>query len=400
LSHSDHELRQSNYRWVVLTLGALTNTIVIAIPSMALPVLFKEISDDLGLSLVQIGAIWGMGSLTGILTALIGGTISDRYGTRRTITVACFLIGLIGALRGFTTDFATLSAVVLLYGFLTPAVPTNIHKVCGIWFPRKQMGLANGVVAMGMALGFMVGSMISATVMSPLLGGWRNVLIFYGSLAVFMGVLWHFTRSTPTELIQPSPEGAELSLREGFSQTIRIKRIWLLGLVLMGFSGCIQGTLGYLPLYLRGIGWPEARADGALASFHAFSMFFVIPLALLSDRLGRRKPLLLVIAFVTTIGIGMLSIATNAMVWPLVMLTGLFRDGFMAIFMTTVIETRKLASYTLGTALGLVRVLSSIGGLISPPLGNSLAAINSSTPFLFWAGLAGIAFFALLFVED
>ena len=29
-------------------------------------------------------------------------------------------------------------------------------------------------------------------------------------------------------------------------------------LALLGIGGCIQGTLGYLPLYLRGQGWAEA----------------------------------------------------------------------------------------------------------------------------------------------
>jgi DHA1 family multidrug resistance protein-like MFS transporter len=397
---SDHPQSETSYRWVVLTLGALTHTIVVAIPSMAMPVLFKEISEDLGLSLVQVGAIWGMGSLTGILTGLIGGTIGDRYGTKPTLMIACFLTGIAGALRGLTNSFTTLSLVVLLYGFLTPAIPTNVHKVCGIWFSKKQLGLANGVVAMGMALGFMIGSMISATVMSPLLGGWRNVLILYGALAVLMGVLWHFTRSSPQELQQHSSDSKPFSPYTGFFHVVRIKRIWLLGLVLMGFGGCIQGFLGYLPLYLREIGWREVSADGALASFHAFSMVFVIPLALLSDRLARRKTLLIFIAFVTTLGVGFLSIANDTMVWSLVILTGLFRDGFMAIFMTTVIETRNLGRYTLGTALGLVRVLSSIGGLISPPLGNSLARINLGAPFLFWGGLAAMAFITLLFVKE
>jgi MFS family permease len=383
--------KETNYRWVVLTLGALTNTIAVAIPSMALPVLFKEISQDLGLSLVQIGAIWGMGSLTGILTSLIGGTIGDRYGTKRTLMIACMLTGAAGALRGLSKDFSSLSMTVLLYGFITPAIATNVHKICGTWFSKKQLGLANGIVAMGMALGFMIGSLISATVMSPALGGWRNVLILYGTLAILIGISWNFTRSTPEDFQVSPSNGNTLSLRKAFSQVIRIRRVWFLGLALMGFSGCIQGTLGYLPLYLREMGWRESSADGALASFHAFSMVFVIPLALLSDRLGRRRPILLTGALVSTIAVGLLSIAQGSIIWPLVMITGLFRDGFMAVFMTTVIETKHVGKQFAGTAVGLTLVLSSLGSLLSPPIGNSIAGINLRFPFLFWASLASIS---------
>ena len=46
----------SRYRWYVLGLAALTYTFAVAMPRMCMPVLFKEISIDLDLSLVQIGA--------------------------------------------------------------------------------------------------------------------------------------------------------------------------------------------------------------------------------------------------------------------------------------------------------------------------------------------------------
>jgi cyanate permease len=77
----------------------------------------------------------------------------------------------------------------------------------------------------------------------------------------------------------------------------RIGKLWLFGWTILGFSGCIQGALGYLPLYLRGIGWPEANADGALALFNLVSMICVVPIALWSDRLGSRKKVLMAAMF-------------------------------------------------------------------------------------------------------
>ena len=56
----------SNYRWYILILAALTMSLTVAVPSMCMPVLFDEISDDLGLSRTQIGIIWGSGALPGI----------------------------------------------------------------------------------------------------------------------------------------------------------------------------------------------------------------------------------------------------------------------------------------------------------------------------------------------
>lgn len=390
----------SNYKWSILALAALTHTFVVAMPSMCMPVLFKEISEDLGLSLVEIGAVWGIGSLAGIFTGLIGGSIGDRYGTKRTLTIACLLAGVAGALRGTAGDFASLSAAILLYGFLTPAIPMNVHKVCGTWFPKQQLGMANGIVSSGMALGFVAGSMLSATVLSPLLGGWRNVLLLYGAISAAMSLPWALSRTTPGGGQSPAGEASAVSIRRALSHVARVRNVWFLGLAIMGMGGCIQGVLGYLPLYLRGIGWAAASADGALAAFHTVSLVSAIPITLFSDRLGTRKAILFTATLMTVVGAGLLSIASGPMIWVSVITAGVFRDGFMAIFMTTIIESEGVGPAYAGTAMGLVMIFSGLGGLVSPPLGNSLARINPGLPFVFWAMLAAAAFGGFKFVQE
>ncbi len=283
----------ANYRWYILVLIGLTATLVMAMPGMAMPVLFSEISEDLDLSLVQVGAVWGAGSLAGVLTGLIGGVIGDRFGTRLTLTIACLTIGLTGATRGFSNSFAALAATMLLSSLIGTVIPMNLHKACGVWFSGKRLGLANGVVSAGMALGFMSGSMISATVLSPWLGGWRQVLFFYGGIAVIMSIPWALSRSTPGDGNLSAPSEVTASIRISLIQVIRMRNVWFLGAALLGVGGCVQGLLGYLPLYLREIGWSPVRADSALASFHAVSLVSVFPLAYLSDRLGNRKVFLL-----------------------------------------------------------------------------------------------------------
>lgn len=53
--------RESTYGWFIITLGAVTNMIAVGIPLMCMPVFCNEISEELGLNLVQIGVAWGMG---------------------------------------------------------------------------------------------------------------------------------------------------------------------------------------------------------------------------------------------------------------------------------------------------------------------------------------------------
>lgn len=54
---------ETNYRWYVLALAALTSTLTVATPNMCLPALFEEVAEDLGLNVVQIGLVLGVGPL-------------------------------------------------------------------------------------------------------------------------------------------------------------------------------------------------------------------------------------------------------------------------------------------------------------------------------------------------
>jgi MFS family permease len=376
---------RNHYKWYILTLVVLTNMFVFAIPMMGISVLAKEISQDLGLNLVQVGIVWGVGALPSIFTSLLGGAIGDKIGPKRILVVGSLSAGLLGAARSLVPDFVSLVMVAILLGMLVPFVTLNGLKTIGQWFPTSQLGMANGLNSMGMALGFLIGSLFSATVFSPLLGGWRNVLMVYGFMAALFSIPWFFTRTLP---LSHHAAGRHHSIRKTVFHIASLKNIWLLGLTLFGVSGCIQGMLGYIPLYLRAVGWEAVRADGALAAFHTISMIFVLPIALWSDRLHSRKRLLFLAGLMVALGAGLLSVASGGLVWLGVMISGFVRDAFMAILLTMVIETEGVGPAYAGTAIGFTMAISSIGNVIAPPLGNSLAVFWPGAPFAFWAGIA------------
>lgn len=384
--------QNNNYKWYILTLIVLTNIFVVAMPMMGMSVLAKEISDELGLTVVQVGIVWGAGGLPGIVTSLLGGVIGDKVGPKRVLVAGTLLGGLLGMARGLAADFLSMTVMVILLGAIIPVVMMNGIKTAGQWFPSHQLGLANGVISMGMALGFLIGAFFSATTFSPLLGGWRNVLITYGLIGASFSIPWSLTRTISSAA---QSAGVSLSIRKTLQHVAGLKTIWLLGLVLFGISGAVQGTLGYLPLYLRSVGWEPIHADGALSAFHTISMAFVLPMAFWSDRLGSRKRLLIITAMMAAMGFGLLSFVSGGLVWVAVLLSGSMRDAFMAIFMTMVIETKGVGPAYAGTATGFTMGISSIGNFLAPPLGNSLAVLWTGAPFAFWSGLCVLAMICL-----
>ena len=394
--HTPHAQAES-YKWLVLTISTFTFTFVVAIPQMSLPVLFDEISAELGLSLVQVGWVWGAGSLLGILVGLIGGPVGDRFGPRRTLAVACLLMGIAGAARGLSNDFMTLALTTLVAGFAQWSIPMNVHKACGIWFPKEQLGMANGVVSVGMALGFLLGALLAATVFSPIFGGWRNVLFVYGAVAILFGMFWWFSREKAGGENQQSNQ--KITFREAIGHVIRIRNVWILCIATAGVSGCVNGMLGFLPLYLRGLGWEPAIADSTLASFHAVSMLFAIPIALFSDRVGNRRGVLMAAALLIGMGTGLLGITGGILISVAVLIAGISRDGFMAITMTAIIEEKGIGVQFAGTAIGLNMSVMGIAGVFAPPVGIWLTKFGTGLPFLFWASLVFLGFVGYFFMR-
>jgi MFS family permease len=346
---------QLNYRWFILGLTVVTAAFVSTISVACLPPLFKEISEDLGLSLVQIGTVWGITNLAGIVISLLGGVLSDRFGVKVLLSVICILTGITGASRGLSYGFFTLSTTVFLHGTVRLIIGISLSKIIGLWFKGRNLGMAMGIFAMGMGLGLMLGQMISATILSPLLGGWRGVMYFYGVLAIAIGILWYLFGREPHETVSTADESIAEPFRQALSRLIRIRALWML---------C------------------------------------VVPLTSLSDRLGVRKAFLVIAQIVTLVCFGLLPLVDGAPVWVLLILSGAFMDCFMAIMVTMVLETEGVGPEDYGTAIGISLTNGQVGSIVSPPLGNSLANLNMGLPFYFWALLSAAALFTLAPIKD
>ncbi len=387
----------SRRRWYFLGLGTAIIAIGFGVSIACMPVLFSEITEKLDLSIVQIGVVWGFGSMAAIFSIPTAGFLADRFGTRRVLAVICLLAGIFGALRGLSDSFTSLTVTSLLFGMVSEALPVVVIKNTSLWFYEQGLGTAQGIITAGVAGGLMAGSMLSATVLSPWLGGWQNVLFFYGAITFLLGIIWFLTVPEPARSVNTSKAPEPLkSLKHVLSRG----NICLIALAMMLFAGSNKGSLGYLPLYLRNSGWTAAGADGALAVLNAAGMIAAVPFGLLSDRLGLRKSVLIPGLIITALGIGLLWRVTGPAVWLLAVMAGLFRDVIWAVAATMTVETEGIGPEYTGTSVGLVHSVTRIGYVFAPPVGNSLVSIQAGLPFMFWAGLCLVALTVFLFTRE
>jgi MFS family permease len=388
-----------NKRRYVLALGTATMMLAMGMPGMALPVLFKEISLDLGLSLVKVGSIWGFGALTGAVFGLFGGAAGDLQKTKRVVGIGCICAGVIGASRGLSNGYLMLAITTLLLGMIGSTVPMNIHKIVSQWFSAQSFGKANSVLALGIGVGTTLGSLLSASVLSPWLGGWRHVTFFYGAISVAIGTLWLLSPEASEGQQAVTGRWVWKDFRDGFSRVLALKAFWGISLVSLFYGAANQGLTGYLPLYLFGSGWTQFSADSALSVYSLASIAGVIPLVMLADRMRSNRALLLWGSLTLFAGLILIPAFPNSLVWPVLVIMGLFREAAMAVIITHTVQISGIGPEHAGTALGIGFALGGLGRFGSPPLGNSLARFGAGYPFLLWAALAGAAVVTLLFMR-
>ncbi len=388
--------QHSPYRWVILAMVSLSGFITMGFPIAGLSALFSEIATSLDLDLIQIGVIWGVGMVMGIFTSFLGGSLIDYFGTRRALVFMCLAAGVCGALRGLAVDFWSLFLFSFLYGTLQPVLPLNFVKLNREWFASRQLGFAAGVMALGFALGAMLGSRYSATLLSPLLGGWRAVLIAFGLSSILLAILWALVHP-PDE--RKSRQG--LDLRQLVTKLRRVagfRQLRVIALAVFGAVGLAQGVMGYVPTYLREIGWTAFDADSAIPVFFLASLIGVVPISHLSDRLGERR-------LVMACGTAMMTLGTLLMYfaggnyWAVILamaIGGLCFDSFMALMGASITEMPGLEIALVGSALGFNGMLQNLGGSMLPPLGNTLSVISLNAPFLLWAAAGLFATLVLL----
>lgn len=394
------ERYESNYRWVILAMITVTGFVGIGFPTTSLSVLFSEVAESLQLDLFQVGLIWGIGTFMGIFTSLIGGPLIDYIGTRRSVIGICLMIGIFGALRGLATDFWTLFIFSFLLGIIQPTLPINLIKLNVQWFAPKQLGLSSGIISFGFATGLLSGARFGATYLSPMLGGWRNVIFVTGVAAFIIGVIWIFVH--PAEKRDSHSKLDWSSLLGGVRTVAQFRNLWILGFVGLGLLGLMRGVVGYVPSYLREIGWAGVDADTAISLFFFSSLIGVVPLSYLSDRIRNRRFIMIFAALAMTTGTTMMFFANGNSMWVFVamVIAGFTFDAFMAVQNASMSRIDGIPMTLVGTALGFGIMLRNVGSTASPPLGNSLAETGLVLPFLVWAGLGLFALVMLFIYEE
>lgn len=236
----------------------------------------------------QIGLLIGLPVLTGSLSRLPLGILTDKYGGRRVFGLLLFLAAVPMYLLSYADSFGGFVWAALGFGLTGGSFAVGIAYT-SLWFSRERQGTALGIFGAGNA-GSALTSMAAPALLAVLtfdhtdLEGWRTLPRLYASALVVMGVM--FFLLTHEKRVDP---GRVLTLGERLAP-LRHVRVWRFSAYyLLVFGGYVGLAQWLIPYYVNVYGMSVATA-GLMAAI--FSLPGGVVRALggwMSDKWGARR---------------------------------------------------------------------------------------------------------------
>jgi NNP family nitrate/nitrite transporter-like MFS transporter len=400
---SDPQVFETRKQYSVLTMNTLAFTVNFAVWTM-FSVIGIRIKAQLGLNDTEFGLLVATPILTGSLTRLPLGILTDRFGGRVVFFIQMILVAIPTYGLAFATQYWQYLAIGLFVGLAGGSFAIGIAYTSA-WFPKEKQGTAMGIFGAGNA-GAAVTNLAAPLILVAF--GWRAVPQIYSLVMLAMAILfWFFT--------YPDPKQEERRRNKSFpSLTEQLlplaeMRVWRFGLAYYFVFGGFVALALWLPKYY------VAEYGLSLRSAAFITMLFTLPSGVIralggwiSDKFGGSATtwwvfwVCIVCLFfmsyppTTLLVHGTKGDVTLHIAVGVTLFTVLVFVVGMAMGIGKASVYRELADYypaNMGAVGGLVGVIGGLGGF-SLPIMFGIAAdasgVRSSTFMLMYAVVAGV----------
>lgn len=234
------------------------------------------------------------------------GPLGDRIGRKRVLAIVVVLMSVSTLGIGLVPSYESI-------GFAAPLLLVLLRCVQGFsaggeygsgacflaeYAPTRHRGLVVAFLVWSVVIGFLLGS-VTVTALGAMLSddamnsyGWRIPFFIAGALGVVGLYIRLRLRDTPEfEALQETGEVAQSPLKEAMRTAWR-PILQIVGLVIVHNVG-FYVVFTYLPTYFtQTLGFTETDAFISITVASVVALLLILPLAALSDRVGR-KPLLI-----------------------------------------------------------------------------------------------------------
>ena len=200
--------------------------------------------DELGLTAGQIGVLLSAFFWTYMPGQMVAGWLAEKINPYRALALGLAVWSIATALTGLAAGFAMFIALRLLLGLGESVAFPCSSKLLAQHLPPHRLGLANGLIALGLSLGPAFGTFTGGMLMAQL--GWRQVFILFGVVSM----LWLWPWMVATRRLSAADDGPKVDAAPPFRAILARREAWGAGL---GHFCCNYGfyfVISWLPLYL------------------------------------------------------------------------------------------------------------------------------------------------------
>lgn len=242
------------------------------------------------------------------------GILVDTLGPRRILLIGGMIAGGGSLLFGMAQSLDGALIGRTLIGLGVSVVFISMLKIIAVWFEEHRFA---SVVGLSMLVGNF-GSVLAGSPLSLLAqsAGWRVVFVGVGIVSLVLGALaWIVVRDRPSGadgVPAPAPGFDRTVILTGLMRVVKNRATWPAAFVNAGISGSFFafGGLWAMPFLTQGMGMTRDTASAHLSLYFAGFAVGCLLIGTLSDRMRRRKPVVVGSALVL------------AAIWP-VWLSGL-----------------------------------------------------------------------------
>jgi MFS family permease len=302
------------------------------------------------------------------------GMLTDRYGPRKLMSFAAALCAIASVGFALSDSLFTASLGRLLIGGTVAFGFVGTLAIAGYWFRPSQYAMLAGLLqTVGMS-GAIFGQAPLRQVVEAV--GWRGTMGGLGGVAVLLALLLFFL--VPHRSSDQRNREVRGGILDGLNSVASNSQTWLCALIGFGMAATMLGfgALWGVPWLNSVHGYSTVEAAGITSMLFAGWAIFSPLVGWLSDRIGRRNPIMslgAIISLASFVVVVFYTPSSTALLMLMIFLTGMGGSSMTACF-SSVRELNNLESSS--TALGLMNMCIVGSGAVMQPLIGWLLDMN------------------------
>lgn len=280
-------------KWIALFL-CFVATVAIFIPYVGYSTQIVAMMTDLNMTYTMVGTLASASAVAGGVVLPFAGMLVDRWGAKRITVLGLFIsaVGQVAFAYVPTYDAMLLSRIFLGAGI--PLLFIGPYTLALRWFEQSgKTGIAMGAMLATDGIGTLLALYAYSHTLNAY--GWRDGSALGAIVLVITMLVAIFFLKEPKHFSESINQPKMQSVLRDFIKALTHRNVLVASVFLVGVWGSYAVAIYWVPtILMEENGWSESDAGLIGALYPLVGMICAVGFGLISDKLGHRKPLMLI----------------------------------------------------------------------------------------------------------